>query len=307
MSAPDPHHNGRGPSGERDALMDLLTTRATEGISLQESQELDRMLGHAPDVDPDGLELAAATVAVAYFDEHDNTGAQPEAMPDALRRRLRSLAMEMVIPGTRRLPDDGVAKVVARPQDVSTLRLTESERPPRPVAKPRGLSLGWLAAAAAVVLAGAGWWRATNVGGPAAQKIALVAEYTTFVQQADDLVRWPWQGKEAGFEGVKGEVVWSDALQRGYMTFTGLTANDPTQKEYQLWIVDPLRDKHPVDGGVFDIAASCGPDRMTPKGEIIVPIESKLKVTKPAAFALTVEKPGGVVVSDGPLVLVAAR
>jgi hypothetical protein len=36
---------------------------------------------------------------------------------------------------------------------------------------------------------------------------------------------------------------------------------------------------------------------VTSDGETIVPIQAKLKVLKPAAFAITIEKPGGVVVS----------
>jgi hypothetical protein len=49
---------------------------------------------------------------------------------------------------------------------------------------------------------------------------------------------------------------------------------------------------------VFDVASS---------GEVIVPFESRLSVRGPAAFAITAEKPGGVVVSGGPLLMVAAK
>ena len=83
--------------------------------------------------------------------------------------------------------------------------------------------------------------------------------------------------------------MWSTASQQGYMTLRGLPVNDATQEQYQLWIIDPSRDDKPVDGGVFDIAST---------GESIVPIQAKLRVDKPTVFAITVEKPGGVVVSD---------
>jgi hypothetical protein len=45
-----------------------------------------------------------------------------------------------------------------------------------------------------------------------------------------------------------------------------------------------------------------------PRGadELIVPIDAKLAVNDPAVFAITLEQPGGVVVSDGPLLVVAA-
>ena len=59
----------------------------------------------------------------------------------------------------------------------------------------------------------------------------------------------------------------------------------------------PDRDARPVDGGVFDVPAGAA--------EVIVTIDAKLAIARPTAFAVTLEKPGGVVVSDGPLLIVA--
>ena len=81
------------------------------------------------------------------------------------------------------------------------------------------------------------------------------------------------------------------------MRLAGLVANDPGTAQYQLWIVDPERDQRPVDGGVFDVPSG--------GGEVIIPIDPKLRIKSPAAFAITLEKPGGVVVSGGPLLVVA--
>ena len=84
------------------------------------------------------------------------------------------------------------------------------------------------------------------------------------------------------------------------MRFAGLAANDPADSQYQLWIFDAERDeRHPVDGGVFDIPRD--------GGETIVPIRAKLPVGQPALFAVTVERPGGVVVSDRQRIAVVAR
>jgi len=88
-----------------------------------------------------------------------------------------------------------------------------------------------------------------------------------------------------------------DEQQAGYMRLSGLVANEPGTAQYQLWIVDPDRDARPVDGGVFDVPAD--------DEEVIIPIDSKLRINGPAAFAITLEKPGGVVVSAGPLLVVA--
>ncbi len=94
------------------------------------------------------------------------------------------------------------------------------------------------------------------------------------------------------------EIIWSDQAQRGYLRLSGIAPNDPSRRQFQLWIVDPARDTHPVDGGVFDVTSS---------GEVIIPVTSRLRVTNPTVFAITSEKPGGVVVSGGPLLLIASR
>lgn len=102
--------------------------------------------------------------------------------------------------------------------------------------------------------------------------------------------------------GPAGDVVWSDQLNSGFMRIDGLDTNDPTVSQYQLWIfrgTDPGAEAHPVDGGVFDVLEV---------GEVIVPIDAKLDVGSAGLFAVTVEKPGGVVVSGRErIVAVAVR
>jgi len=111
-------------------------------------------------------------------------------------------------------------------------------------------------------------------------------------------VQLPFAGL-SDFEGLSGDVVWADDSQSGYMRFNGLPPNDPTVAQYQLWIVDPERDERPVDGGVFNIPAGAG--------EVIVPIQAALPVDEPVAFVITVEKPGGVVVSAQEIVAAIAQ
>ena len=84
------------------------------------------------------------------------------------------------------------------------------------------------------------------------------------------------------------------------MRFSGLRPNDPTKEQYQLWVFDEKRDdRYPVDGGVFDVPPGVS--------EVIVPIHTKLEVDKPVLFAVTREKPGGVVVSDRSQLVIAAK
>jgi anti-sigma-K factor RskA len=162
------------------------------------------------------------------------------------------------------------------------------------------------------------WWRSTSAGWAAAAALAVAfviaqrapdatrsppvvaveSQRNALLDQATDLVTVPWgPSGEPGYENASGDVVWSNARQEGYLRIRGLPINDRAQAQYQLWIVDASRDVHPVDGGVFDI---------TINGELIIPVRAKLPLNRPGAFAVTLEKPGGVVVSDGPMLLVAA-
>jgi len=139
-----------------------------------------------------------------------------------------------------------------------------------------------------------GWSRRGEEGradGPVTSRQQLLASGET--------ARLAWTAtKDEAARGAGGEVAWNAALQRGYMTFRGLAPNDPKRSQYQLWIFDAERDEaFPVDGGVFDVAAG---------GEVVVPIEAKLRVGKAKLFAITVEKPGGVVVSKRERIVLTA-
>ncbi len=117
------------------------------------------------------------------------------------------------------------------------------------------------------------------------------------VASEEDVLRLDFTGL-GDYTSLSGEVLWSDQIQQGVMRLRGLAANDPQTAQYQLWIVDPERDEHPVDGGVFDIST---------EGEVIIPIDCKLLVTDPRAFVITLEQPGGVVVSKQDVVVALAK
>ncbi|MET0591510.1 MAG: anti-sigma factor, partial [Polyangiaceae bacterium] len=168
---------------------------------------------------------------------------------------------------------------------------------------------GWLAAAACLVLAAASWLRAprevtkvvtVEAPLPRAPKAPTIAEQReTLRKGGKDVVEIAWSTtKDTAAQGATGNVVWSTSDQRGYMHFHGLAANDRSQSTYQLWIFDKERDaKYPVDGGTFDIDST---------GDVIVPIVAKIHVNRPTLFAVTVEKPGGVVVSKRERIVVTA-
>ena len=176
-----------------------------------------------------------------------------------------------------------------------------------PVRAPSGDRFAWWAAAAAAVLAAAGWWsvfdRPPLPTAPAPAPPLAEAPEPTLRERVDgdaDAMVIDWSATDdPAAQTVSGDVHWSSSLQAGYMRFRDLPANDPAREQYQLWIFDATRDDaHPVDGGLFDVAGD---------GEVIVPIAARLLVRDATLFAVTVEAPGGVVVSDRErLILVAS-
>jgi anti-sigma-K factor RskA len=234
-------------------LEELLADRALVGLERHESDELGALLADARLDDPTAHELVAAAVDLALGP------VRFEPLPAALRSRVLADAEELLGPSARAaaMPPTGSHPSPARP------------------------SPAWWVALAAAALALIGWWpRLSSTGAPAAgaERAALLA--------SADALRLDWSATDLAI-GATGDVVWSQARQRGYLRIAGLPVNDPATSQYQLWIFDDER-AHPVDGGVFDAAP----------GEILVPIDAKLDVAAPTLFAVTIEKPGGVVVSD---------
>lgn len=256
---------------ESERWVELMAGHTLDDLSQDERIELNALrLERGGDEDL-SFDLAATAVHLAMMP-------QPTApMPAHLEERiLQSFQRFRPIPSPT---------TPAPPQRVEVPAATAAP------SAPMIYRLGWLAAAACFVFAIASWW----------PRSVPPSNLFVAVDNQADLITPAWTFNEAGgadprFASVSGEVHWSTAAQSGYMQFAGMPVNDPAIQQYQLWIVDPGRDAEPVDGGVFDV---------TETGRIRVPIRAKLPIGSPAAFAVTVEKPGGVVVSEGPLHLIA--
>lgn len=281
-------------------LAALLCDRSVFGLEADEQVELEALL-EAAGVEPDpSLELAAAAIERAV------AGPVSE-MPEGLADRLVAS-----FPAER-------APRPARPSALVLGLELAPEPEPRPAPAndepPRGgARWGWPLAAAAAALLGLAAGAAL---GPTPAAPAVVAEAPAepaptpgapatpaearadLLVRADDLVRIEWSVTEdVAARGTKGDIVWSPSLQRGFMRFNGLAANDPRRARYQLWIFDETRDeRYPVDGGLFDVQAQ----------EVVVPIEAKLPVGAASLFAVTVEPPTGVVVSDRERIVLTAK
>jgi hypothetical protein len=131
------------------------------------------------------------------------------------------------------------------------------------------------------------------------EKLPLLQKFESLLQDKSDTQRLEFASASDPYNGLTGEVIWNDEKQEGYMSLENLAVNDPTQNQYQLWIVDPERDELPVDGGVFDITEK--------DGKQIIPIRNALAINKPVAFVITLEQPGGVVMSKQEVVVALAK
>ena len=131
------------------------------------------------------------------------------------------------------------------------------------------------------------------------EKLPLLQKFESLIQDESDTQRLEFASASDPYNDLSGEVIWNDEKQEGYMSLENLAVNDPTQNQYQLWIVDPERDELPVDGGVFDITEK--------DGKQIIPIRNALAINKPVAFVITLEQPGGVVKSKQEIVVALAK
>jgi Anti-sigma-K factor rskA len=276
-----------GPQDQPDeAMVDLLIKQVTDGLSPAEQRALDVLDSAVVSAHLRDFERAAAAIALA------GSANAPPLPPDLAQRVARQAEQHF-----------GAAADADKPIDIAAARSAAAAR--APAAAPRSGAYGWFAAAACLVLAVVAWNRpppqaptAQVSPPPAAVPPPAVApapptpaeERAALLAKADSLKVTFGATKDPAAHGVGGDVVWDPATQRGFMRLVGLAPNDPSMHQYQLWIFDGGRDKrYPVDGGVFDIPANAT--------EVVLPIRAALPVLSPKAFAVTIEKPGGVVVS----------
>jgi len=259
-------------SGPTDRQEKLLVDRALDGLPEEEARELER-LGAGGE---ESFDYAAAAAALAALDRAEDA----EKLPEALAARV--------------LADAAGRTAAAGPARASALPVTVARRP----RWDRGRAVGWIAAAAAAVLAVLGWTRpprivervqVVEVRPPPPRELTPAERRAALLSEAPDVRTAAWAAApDPAAKGATGDVVWSPSRQIGYLRIRGLAANDPRVLQYQLWIIDGKRDPaQPVDGGVFDVV----------EGEVVIPIRAAIRVFEPKLFAVTVERPGGVVVS----------
>ena len=278
----------------QELLIDLLTAKAIYGLGEDEQAQLDSLGERGLDDELRALEITAAAINMAALSDEG-------PIPAHLYSKVAADAREYF------------AHVQA-PVDVPAA--VEPVMQPRPiVVEPERSAfgswfgwLGWAAAAAACIALAVVWFRqqpaqVAVVPPPSVQTpdaLTPAQQRQQLMSSSAGLVKAVWgAGNVKEMEKMSGDIVWSDQKQTGYMRFSGLPVNDARKETYQLWIFDKTQDKAtPIDGGTFDV---------TSNGEVVIPIDAKLKAVDPTMFAITIEKPGGVVVSKREKVVALAK
>lgn len=281
---------------DREKMLELLSGKAFSDLSETELAELAELEKLYPELErDDSFEIAAAALSLTNLD------VSAEPMPAHLQAKILADA----------------DKYFASRETSAPVRKTEEEEyqktfgfePERSSPRSWRQWLGWLVAAAACIALAVNLWltrfqpppeivaNPTPTPAITPQKLTPEQERAQLLNSVDT-VRTTLTNPKNPNE-VLGDVTWSDAAQKGFIRLRGVPANDATKEQYQLWIFASNQNpKTPVDGGVFDVGSD---------GEVIIPIDAKIKVEKPTLFAVTAEKPGGVVVSKQEKVMAIAK
>lgn len=284
---------------EKEKMLELLADEAIFGLSNEELAELAELEKNFPEFQTEAAELSnsldfsAAAIGMVNL----NTS---EPLPAHLRTKILA---------------DADKFFAAREKTVSQSEPKESrEEDLQPTFgfEPKKSIWNWLgwavAAAACIALVFNIYLTRSNqidIGGvkptptvTPKKELTVTEQRNEFLASVKDSIKTAWTDFDPKKpKNVKGEVVWSNSAQKGFVTFRGLPVNDKTKETYQIWIFDKTQ-KNPVSAGTFDVNED---------GEIVVPLDASLKIQEPQMFGVTAEKPGGVVVSDLGKVMAVAK
>ncbi|MGI8555463.1 MAG: anti-sigma factor domain-containing protein [Pyrinomonadaceae bacterium] len=273
---------------KKEKMLNLLADRAIFGLNETETAEFEQLAREFPALASDNsFELATAAVSLLNLDTS-------QSLPANLNSKILAGA------------DKYFASAGTAPEEYQKTFAFEPKR------SSIWKSLGWLVAALACIALLVNIWLTRGVSpvkdigketppptvSPVIAPPSSAEQREQLLASAGDVIEKNWTDynpKEP--RHISGDVVWSNSLQKGFVRFHNLPVNDKTRETYQLWVFDKTQE-HPVDGGVFNVDQN---------GDVIVPIDVELRIKEPKQFAVTAEKPGGVVVSKLGKVMAIAK
>ena len=280
MSSSSPRDDGRFARELRETLEERCVDRALFGDQLSLDEKRDATaLAFDTDACIEEFERIAAELDLCDLAREASRERGRTQIPHTLSARLEDMATSFA--------------------PTSSAQRMQFDRP----RTQRQRKLDWFSAAACVAFGAGATLAVLRLTPPfqqtvrAPQSIGSV-DPVDFLKSHPEAVHWPWAGTDDSHVAarVDGEAYFDAASGDGLLVIEGLAPNDPTQEQYQLWIFDKSRDaRYPVDGGVFDVDAA----------RVALPIAARLPVSEPMMFAVTVERPGGAVVSDRRIALLA--
>jgi anti-sigma-K factor RskA len=244
-----------------DEILELLSDKALGELSEAKLAEFRELVKDCPDLEKivESFELAAAAINLAHIET-------VEPLPSHLQKKLLETA-EQYFPKTQK------PKVEEQKQQILTFK------PEKPQSRIFAW-LGWgVAAVACILLAINIWFTRSNTN-----KQLSLDEQRQMILQMPDAIKLQW--KDPKTKETLGDLVWSNSAQKGFARFYKLPVNEPSKETYQLWVIDE-NQKSPTDAGLFNVTA---------QQEVVLPIDTRIKVDKPKMFAVTLEKAGGVVI-----------
>lgn len=276
---------------EKEKMLDLLILKATGEITKEELEQLQQLEKVFPELKDDvSFELTAAAINLVDLKTE-------EQMPAHLQAKILASAESYFgAPENGKIENNGGEEEFQKTFDFEPKSSVWN-------------SLGWLVAALACIVLAVNLWFTYNrptevIQNPPPQTVtptptpSLVEQRLQFLASATDAAQQTWSDFDPkNPRNIEGDVVWSNAAQKGFVRFKNLPANDRSKETYQVWIFDETQ-KNPISAGVFDVSET---------GEIIIPMDAAIKVEKPVMVGITAEKPGGVMVSDLKKVMAVAK
>lgn len=277
---------------EKEKMLDLLILKATGELTNEELEQLKKLEEVFPEFKDDiSFEFAAAAISLIDLKPE-------EQMPSHLQARILADAEKHFAAPEKETGNN------SNGETEEFQKTFVFDQPKKSIWQ----SLGWLVAALASIALAVNLWITYNrpkeviVQNPPQQITPTptpgLAEQRQQLIASGNAVQKSWSDFDPKKpRNVEGDVVWSNAAQKGFVRFKNLPVNDKTKETYQVWIFDETQ-KNPVSAGVFDANEA---------GEIIIPMNAAIKINKPVMVGITAEKPVGVMVSGLGKVMAVAK